>query len=614
MNFIDVQMQEIFQRRKILDEAAQDEILFEDLYHLFRPGQLVYTNPGQVPSSRRAYRVLHVTGGRSIRDIAGNLGVDKDGSEPGGKLEEDLFRFSPESAGQTQQRVPGITFKMSPVIIDCMYVDYDGEFYTPKSVRFVMLEYEGTKPIRHLDIYPEQYDRTADETYRMLMERGERFVTSAASQHRTYSGRAIAERNVVVEDISGEVILDHGQMMNSRQQATSGDEFLEEPSKWDRREAFKSTALDPTALGTDLWWDYEVDERLRKQFLESEDGRQILVTDHTPTKEQLVLLPVRIWGYVLTERKWYQLNINNIRDVERKSNVDDGAIRSFNDLVLRPQHRKLIQALVTNQMWLQSADISDADAPGFRSRNGQLSAQPPSLDIVRGKGRGLIILLHGVPGVGKTSTAECVAAQLRRPLFPITCGDLGTDAGEVESKLDTFFFLAQKWKCVLLLDEADVFLTRRSTGDFVRNGIVSVFLRVLENFTGVLILTTNRVGEFDEAFRSRIHVSIHYPRLDEQSTVDIYDVNLRRIKDTQSLDVDIDEDAIREFGRQHFQDNERTPSRRWTGRQIKNAFQTAIALANWDYYDQGHGSSGQDARPTVKAKHFEYIAETSELH
>jgi SpoVK/Ycf46/Vps4 family AAA+-type ATPase len=27
-------------------------------------------------------------------------------------------------------------------------------------------------------------------------------------------------------------------------------------------------------------------------------------------------------------------------------------------------------------------------------------------ELVRGKGRGLIILLHGVPGVGKTSTAE----------------------------------------------------------------------------------------------------------------------------------------------------------------------------------------------------------------
>lgn len=336
-----------------------------------------------------------------------------------------------------------------------------------------------------------------------------------------------------------------------------------------------------------------------------------MTTDHAPNQEQIILLPVRIWGYVLTERKWCQLNINNVKDVQRKSNVGDGAIRSFNDLVLRPAHKKLIQALVTNQMWLQSANLSDADTNASQARIEQFPGQPSSLDLVRGKGRGLIILLHGVPGVGKTSTAECVAAQLGRPLFPITCGDLGTDAEAVEHKLDTFFFLAQKWKCVLLLDEADVFLTRRSTGDFVRNGIVSVFLRVLETFTGVLILTTNRVGEFDEAFRSRIHISILYPRLDEKSTVDIYDVNLRRIKENESLDVDVEEEAIREFGKQHFQSNEESPSRRWTGRQIKNAFQTAIALANWDFYDQGHGSSGLKARPTLQAKHFDYIAKTS---
>lgn len=336
-----------------------------------------------------------------------------------------------------------------------------------------------------------------------------------------------------------------------------------------------------------------------------------MTTDVTPNQEQLILLPVRIWGYVLNERKWAQLNINNIKDVQRKSNVDYGAIRSFNDLVLRPAHKKLIQALVTNQMWLQSANLDDADTSASQARTEQFSGQSPALDIVRGKGRGLIILLHGVPGVGKTSTAECVAAQLGRPLFPITCGDLGTNAEAVEHKLENFFFLAQKWKCVLLLDEADVFLTRRSTGDFVRNGIVSVFLRVLETFTGVLILTTNRVGEFDEAFKSRIHVSILYPRLDEKSTIEIYDVNLRRIKDNESLDVDIEEDAIREFGRHHFRTNEKTPSRRWTGRQIKNAFQTAIALANWDFFDQSNGSSGQRTRPTLQAKHFDYIAKTS---
>jgi SpoVK/Ycf46/Vps4 family AAA+-type ATPase len=96
-----------------------------------------------------------------------------------------------------------------------------------------------------------------------------------------------------------------------------------------------------------------------------------------------------------------------------------------------------------------------------------------SMDLVRGKGKGVIILLHGVPGVGKTSTAECVAFHLGRPLFPITCGDLGVDANTVEMRLEEYFRLASQWGCVLLLDEADVFLARRSEDQLKRNALVS---------------------------------------------------------------------------------------------------------------------------------------------
>lgn len=92
---------------------------------------------------------------------------------------------------------------------------------------------------------------------------------------------------------------------------------------------------------------------------------------------------------------------------------------------------------------------------------------------MRGKGKGLIILLHGAPGVGKTSTAECVADHTRRPLFPITCGDIGDNAKDVERNLEWCFQLAHKWGCVLLLDEADVFLAERSKTDLQRNALVS---------------------------------------------------------------------------------------------------------------------------------------------
>lgn len=85
----------------------------------------------------------------------------------------------------------------------------------------------------------------------------------------------------------------------------------------------------------------------------------------------------------------------------------------------------------------------------------------------------------------------------------------------MEAELKEKFHLAELWDCVLLLDEADVFLAQRTRTDIKRNSLVSVFLRVLEYFTGMLFLTTNRVGAFDEAFKSRIHISLYYPPLGE---------------------------------------------------------------------------------------------------
>ena len=92
---------------------------------------------------------------------------------------------------------------------------------------------------------------------------------------------------------------------------------------------------------------------------------------------------------------------------------------------------------------------------------------------MQGKGKGLVILLHGAPGVGKTSTAESVAAASGKPVFQITCGDLGLTPREVEKALKEIFRFAQIWNCVLLLDECDVFLAQRTKNDIVRNGLVS---------------------------------------------------------------------------------------------------------------------------------------------
>jgi hypothetical protein len=69
--------------------------------------------------------------------------------------------------------------------------------------------------------------------------------------------------------------------------------------------------------------------------------------------------------------------------------------------------------------------------------------------------------------------AECVSDLTQRPLLPLTCGDLGSNAADVQRKLDAFFELGERWGAVILLDEADIYLEQRSHENLERNSLVS---------------------------------------------------------------------------------------------------------------------------------------------
>lgn len=130
-------------------------------------------------------------------------------------------------------------------------------------------------------------------------------------------------------------------------------------------------------------------------------------------------------------------------------------------------------------------------------------------DIVEGKTAGNVILAKGVPGVGKTLTAEVYSEIIRRPLYAIHSGSLGTEASDVRKNLETAFHRAKRWNAVLLLDEADVFVLERGT-DITQNAIVAEFLRTLEYFDGLLFMTTNRANNIDDAILSRCAAIIDY--------------------------------------------------------------------------------------------------------
>ena len=367
----------------------------------------------------------------------------------------------------------------------------------------------------------------------------------------------------------------------------------------DRRETLE--LLDPRCSkegccqNTLIHQDYSIDKaRNAKMLVNKGFMRDFIESDTELTDEDYLVCPSWVPGYVLRSRKWVLLDVSLIEDIKESG-------LGFDSLVLPDGHKETLLALVQTHS---------------KGKERKIGLQPEGrqMDLVRGKGKGLIILLHGEPGVGKSSTAESVAEFTHRPLFQVTCGDIGESADEVESRLENHFQLAHKWGCVLLLDEADVFLEARSKTDLKRNAIVSVFLRVLEYYSGILFLTTNRVGAFDQAFRSRIHMSLFYPKIEEDATIKIWEMNIDRAREIWGDNLSIDEPdrkGILKFASKHYRELVKSETT-WNGRQIRNAFQTAIALAEWDAY-QGRlkFKSPVPLMPRLEAEHFERVAKAS---
>ena len=144
-------------------------------------------------------------------------------------------------------------------------------------------------------------------------------------------------------------------------------------------------------------------------------------------------------------------------------------------------------------------------------------------DLITNKGGGACILLHGNPGTGKTATCEALSEYLKRSLYSVSIGELGTALDVLEKKLTELLEVASVWKSIVLTDEADIFLEKRTENNIQRNAMIGIFLRLLEYHQGIVFLTTNRVKDFDEAFHSRISIALKYQDLGKEARKEIWE-------------------------------------------------------------------------------------------
>ncbi|OCQ52488.1 ATP-dependent zinc metalloprotease FtsH 3 [Photorhabdus australis subsp. thailandensis] len=157
-------------------------------------------------------------------------------------------------------------------------------------------------------------------------------------------------------------------------------------------------------------------------------------------------------------------------------------------------------------------------------------------------GTGISALFYGDSGTGKTMAAEVIADHIGVDLIKV---DLSTVVnkyiGETEKNLSRIFDLAEQDAGVLFFDEADALFGKRSetkdSHDRHANIEVSYLLQRLENYPGLVILSTNNRGHLDSAFNRRFTFITRFTYPDEKIRKKMWqEIWPKNIKISQDID------------------------------------------------------------------------------
>ncbi|KAK1624637.1 hypothetical protein BDP81DRAFT_329399 [Colletotrichum phormii] len=477
---------------KAIEGASDVRVHYQELWHVFKPGSIVYVKDPAVP--QKLWRVVQGKGGQRSENWRSSS--QQAHLQLGGALND---------------------LKPLPFVIECYHLDYDGTRFIRVFKDFKFEIYRDLTSVRSLPILPLNVaERDGFINVADCKTRGQDFIS-----YTKWSYRALTSAVMISEAVESPVVVDFHRCL---QEIPSWKPGRSSRGSWGLagNNEGQKTSLDdnppppePPGRDDDRMWDTRMAEDVLNYTDQSQPGE--VYGREPPEGNETLLLPDRVFAFVLRTRRWACTPLGSgSLETQGHSLTRMGEDKEAWDyLQIDDGHRTIIKSLM---------------ATHFRKNK----SERRQFDIIQDKGKGLIVLLHGVPGVGKTSAAETVAAYYNKPLLPITCGDLGMTPTEVESNLQAAFQMAQAWECVLLLDEADVFLAERSQDNIERNALVSVFLRVMEYYEGILFLTTNKVGFFDEAFKSRMSMALYYPPLTHEQTKKIWEVQMNR---TEGLSV-----------------------------------------------------------------------------
>ncbi|KAL2884654.1 aaa family atpase [Ceratocystis lukuohia] len=484
-------------------------------------------------------------------------------------------------------------------LVSGKYLDFNGKHFGHCSMQERIDEFHGARKITSLPVYPLRFHKHKDAITEKLIARGKDFVDLCGVNYREYKGMAYCKRknDILRVNVKGRVMVDaatHRRInpnydscnIPQRDGSTeSADDYGEEESsdvedgsannsnsrldefygrtnpqasarkfellkEGDTAGKAKSSFQETEAKGETEQEKEDEDGEDGEDEAEGEDQDKMTHKTHgsaAPKKpvfsdqDYLIASPLLL-GFSFSEKLWLEFLVSKISEIQWNANA-------YESLVLAPKTKSIIKALVESHKY-NAADSID--------------------DVILGKGKGLVAVLHGPPGTGKTLTAEGISELLKCPLYMASAGELGTYSRCLEGELQKMLDICHAWGAILLLDEADVFLEKRNLHDINRNALVSIFLRQLEYFQGILFLTTNRV-------ESRIHIALRYDNLQPRARQAIFKMFIKKVQDQKpSRELEGCSGTPYQFTEDDFE-----TLGKWdlNGRQIKNTISTAQALS-----------------------------------
>ncbi|KAF2268870.1 P-loop containing nucleoside triphosphate hydrolase protein [Lojkania enalia] len=412
------------------------------------------------------------------------------------------------------------------------YVAFNGSKFVVRMISMHINKFHGTKKISQLEAVPLRSRPDYPEIEHQLKKRGQRVVDEFQTAFYAVHSRHVGNQgggNAVVESSDELVIIDHYKYSQERDDLKgspiAGYEDL--PSKQRSGDEGEASSLKLVDIASKSRGAYDgiSDDDIRK------NRNAVLLNE-----ENLTLISPIVFGFSLANKKWGAYDIEYIRPV---SSSDE----AINHLVFDPKKKELLSALVDNHL--------------------QTSKQ--NSDVINGKGQGLLVLLSGPPGTGKTLMAEAIAAKTGTPLYTVDMSALLPNPAE---RLKTIMQLTTSWKAILLLDEADLYLQKRSAAKLDMIEQVSAFLSELEYFGGVIFLTTNDSNLIDRAVISRVHVHLQFSPLDATRRSQVWTSFISRLPPKQ---FEISKEQIESLSKWKL-----------NGREIRNMLRTTITWRSKD--------------------------------